>query len=326
MNDKFLTEFQKEPRPEFAQALFEKINDPVSTPSTVPLRKWKPAFAALLAVGVTAVLFSVPAVRALAQDFLDLFRVKKFAAIPVDSARINQLRETKMDFQSIFGQNKIVLKEPGKPQYVANPEAAQVLTGISLLKPTVLPAQMGQPEIWVQDSSSVRFTADGTKLQNLLDTLAITDVKVPEGLNGATITINTPTAVFMKYSNEREEVTLVQARSPEITLPKNVDMSQLGQIALRVIGLSEDEARTFSRTIDWHSTLIVPVPTDAGSFREVNVRNTTGLLITSTEGRSSQSGPRRRKSVLLWSENNKVYALMGLAQNATLIEMANSLN
>ena len=66
--------------------------------------------------GVTAVLvaalFLFPSVRASAQAFLDLFRVRNFAAVTVDAARLEQLRGMELDVQSILGKPQVT-RDPG---------------------------------------------------------------------------------------------------------------------------------------------------------------------------------------------------------------------
>ncbi len=54
--------------------------------------RWRPALVALSAVVVVALLFSIAPVRLAAADFLSLFRVRKFAVIPLDTAAARQAR------------------------------------------------------------------------------------------------------------------------------------------------------------------------------------------------------------------------------------------
>ncbi|MBX7223448.1 MAG: hypothetical protein K1Y36_26275 [Blastocatellia bacterium] len=317
MDDKFLTQLREDPRPDFSQELWERLAVPAQTKPNPTLRYWKPALAAMLVVTGTVALFSFPSVQAMAQDFLDLFRVKKFAAISVSPERLAELRDKKFNLHDLLATEADV-KRPAEPVKVDNTAIAQDLARIPVLKPTQLPLDVTDTQILVQEGHSARFKADTEKLQAALETLGITDVSIPHHLNGSQVSINIPPAVVMNFKGERSQVALIQARSPEITLPPGVDLSQIGEIGLRIVGMSPEESRQFARKIDWNSTLLVPVPADAGAFREVQVRNTTGLLISSKDGRP-------RHSVLLWSENNLVYALMGKANNVDLIEMANSL-
>jgi hypothetical protein len=107
-----------------------------------------------------------------------------------------------------------------------------------------------------------------------------------------------------------------------------VDLPQLGEIALRIVGMAPDEAHRFAQSIDWTSTLLVPVPANASSFREVEVRGTTGLLVT-TSGSGTLNTPKGpmtipQGSMLVWAEGDMVYAMNGTGSIA-LVDMANSL-
>jgi hypothetical protein len=123
-------------------------------------------------------------------------------------------------------------------------------------------------------------------------------------------------------------MSFVQAKSPEVTLPDGVNLSDLGLIALRIAGLSPSDAKQFAATVDWHTTFIVPVPANAASFRQVGIGNTTGLLVTTggtgaTSVRGSDGG--RQHSILLWSDGDMVYALQGGPAGTDLIEFATGL-
>ena len=110
-----------------------------------------------------------------------------------------------------------------------------------------------------------------------------------------------PAAVTMRYRRGSTWVaTFSQARSPEIDLPAGVDLAEIGEVGLRVAGLSADEARQFAEKIDWHTTLLVPVPANAASFREVDVHGTTGLLISIDSARAGGPGGESAKTIVLW--------------------------
>jgi hypothetical protein len=332
MKDDFLSEYREAPRPEFARALRERINNQAPLDEGEGARpriaRWTTALAGAAALALVVLTFNFPGARATARDFLDLFRVKRFAAIPIDPERIAQLRAGNIDFKTLLSDDIQVLEEPGKPQLVDSVEAAGRLAGIDARIPTVLPYGTSQPEIHVKGNAAARLTADTAKLQTIMESLDIYDVKVPEGLNGATVEVTVPPSITLQYKRGLESVVFVQSRSPQIDLPEGVDLAQLGEIGLRIAGLSPAEAHAFAQSVDWHSTLLVPVPANAASFREVNVQGTTALLITTGgTGGLPKRGPNgeRQRSIVLWSEGDMVYAVMGEASSVDLVEMANSI-
>jgi hypothetical protein len=99
MDDEFLTRYSETPRPEFARQLQERIERPMN--STSPdrfrtLRRWSPALIAASLIVAALLVFSLPPARAVAQSVLDIFRVKRFATIPINPARIDELENMEL--------------------------------------------------------------------------------------------------------------------------------------------------------------------------------------------------------------------------------------
>jgi len=131
-----------------------------------------------------------------------------------------------------------------------------------------------------------------------------------------------PAVVQQRFRNEKRTAELLQAKSPEITLPTGVDLAALGEIGLRILGLEHAEARRLAQTIDWRSTMLIPVPGNAGSFRQVEVSGQPALLVTAKGER--KDGSPREGTIVLWSRGDMVYALAGNLSNMDLLQMANS--
>ena len=128
----------------------------------------------------------------------------------------------------------------------------------------------------------MQFTANSEKLQSILDLLSIKDVTVPQALNGAKITVNKPASVMLHYTTSGGEFNLIESPSPEINLPAGVDLAQLGEIGLRVVGMNQQDAHDFAAKTDWSSTFLIPVPANAATVRQVSVNGSQGLMLTST--------------------------------------------
>jgi hypothetical protein len=83
--------------------------------------------------------------------------------------------------------------------------------------------------------------------------------------------------------------------------------------------MSPAEAAEFTSTVNWTSTLLVPIPRNATTHEQVSVDGVTGTLIQ----RSSDETPQY---VLLWVRDGIIYAISGLGTNSQqALEMANSL-
>ena len=287
------------------------------------LARLTPALGAVAAVLVAVGLFSIPAVRASAQAFLDLFRVRNFAAVSIDANRLAQLKNMQLDVESILGKPEVV-QDPGPLRIFTNATEAAAAAGYPLRQAVGVPGLVADTT-FVRGESRARLRVDASRMRTLLTSLAITDVQVPPALDGAEVNVHIPPVSRTIYVNEGKRVMLLQAPSPELSLPAGVDAAQLGEIGLRIAGLSPGEAKRFAATIDWHSTMLVPVPASASSFREVDVRGHKGLLVAFDE---RQDLPRRQhggSSQLLWSDGDRVYALVGHSiSDVTMVQLANA--
>ena len=73
----------------------------------------------------------------------------------------------------------------------------------------------------------------------------------------------------------------------------------------------------------------MPIPAEGGNFREVEVGGRKGLLVSGRGGtRTDADGTVHRghwHSVLLWADEDRVYAAMGPGHGMEILEMAQSL-
>jgi hypothetical protein len=269
----------------------------------------------LVAVFLIAIV-ALPSGRASAQAFLDLFRVAHVAAVPVNMDRLNQLTQRGLDISSMIGSQVEVLTDPGPAQFYATPAVAASAAGLTLHEPTILPPGLVLVRTEMKGERAARVKADTSKLQEVLTALDIGDIAVPPGLDGQTATIRVPPIVRTFYANGKQEVSLFQARSPEITLPPGLDLPPLAEIGLRIAGLGSGEAHTLAQAIDWRSTMLVPIPAGASNFRQIDLQGSRGLFIEPT----SQRGPRG----VMWSRNGAIYAMTGNIGSETLLQIAAS--
>jgi len=332
MDDQFLYDFREDPSPEFADKVRRKLSDQAAPESSRSPIWRKPAAVALSVAAVFLMALSFPAVRAVAQQFLDLFRVQRFVAISADPDRLKQIERIAnegFDLKSLLSRNVKVVKEPGQLQLVDSVAAAEQLTGLSIQLPATLPSEVVQEQMLVGGEGALEFTADTALLQEVLDALDLRDVLVPQPLNGAVVKVRMPPRVITNYRRAgMARATLLQAASPEISLPQGVHLPEIVEIALRILGMSLDEARQYAYSIDWHGTLLVPVPADVASFREVEVGTSQGLLIELNGQRKRDSSGRVRPeegSMVLWSDGGKVYSLSGTINKRDLLQMASAI-
>jgi len=177
----------------------------------------------------------------------------------------------------------------------------------------------------VEGAGEARFSVSEAKLRTLLDRLDLRDVTVPSGLDGKVVDVRKPPIVFQQFRSGGggARANLMQANSPEIAVPPGMDIVRLAEVGLRVLGLDQSEAHRLATTTDWRTTLLVPVPINASTFRQVTVHGAQGLLIT-TAGMNPEGDRQREGTIVLWSEGDRVYAVQGNLSDKDLLQMAES--
>ena len=324
MKDEQLYILRRDPSPQFAERLRAELRrhefDVRSSHRAWPIVRMAAAAAVFAFV---ASLFTVPAVRASAQSFLALFRVVNIVAVPVDESRLAMLKDRRLDPPHLIGDRIQVLQGPGAPTVVPSPEQAGSLARMEVQLPRELPREMTIKEISVAGEYVAQVTADIERLQQVMDTLGITDLSIPSGLDGQVSTIRMPPVVTVKYEHGPRVTRFYQARTPQVSMPSSIDLESLGEIGLRILGLSPLDAKRFARAISWQTTMLVPVPPTVSSFRQVDIGGHGGIALERWVPNPIAT-PRTKVNVLLWAADGRVFGLEGTQQAEDLLLMANS--
>jgi hypothetical protein len=326
MDDRMLHEYRRDPDPQFASDLRGRLRR-LEQPRALASRRVTRIVAAVAAAAALVVVFAVPSVRVSAQAVLDVFRVKRFAAIQFKESQSRRALLSLMDKEggsAIFDREEKIL-DPGPATYVESREAASARAGFAVSAPGYLPSGFVADSVFVQGEGAARVAVSEAKLRALLQRLDLNDVKVPAGLDGQWVEVRKPPIVMQRFHTDTRKAVLLQAPSPEVRLPAGWNLEQLGEIGLRILGLDAGEARRIAKATDWRGTFLVPLPTNATAFRQVHVRGQSGLLITTSEPRADGKG-RRDRAVLMWSTGDRVYLLRGDIGDQDLLRMAESVS
>ena len=322
MDDQFLRDLKVHPRPEFAARLRADLRalPPHAAARVAPAADFKRWFAAAASLAIVGFAFTLPAVQAGAEAFLDLFRVKQFTGVQFDPERLRNLETSGFDPETIFGAVE-PLTPPQEPVSYATAAEAGAAAGIRVRTPAWVPVGYSSAGAMATSEHAARITVDTAGLQALIDTLGLGDVALPPNLEGQTVTVRIPPIVTQTFANGDRKVLVVQAESPDVSFPAGLDLSKLAYAGLRVLGMSRDEAYRMSVTIDWRSTLIVPVPSKAAAYRPINVGGNEGLLIEGL-AQGEEGGPG---GMLMWSDGAETFAVMGSVNGLELLEIAQNL-
>jgi hypothetical protein len=330
-----------------SQALL-KFNNLVKAEKEVPpmkrmlYPKYRPIWAGLAAILVIAIALSFPSVRAWAGEFLGVFRVRQVTVIPIDTTGLSSLTGHSTlgnQISQMLSTSIKVNQEPGNPETAVDAADASQKAGFQVRLPT---NQVTSPQLTVQGGTAFTIAVDRARAQALLDESGHSDLQLPASLDGATIDVKIPAAVSAGYGTcpaptEAEAdnsinsqgspgrryadcVMLVQIPSPTINTPPDVDLAKLAEIGLEFTGMSPAEAQSFTQNVDWTSSLVIPIPRNAATYKEVDVDGVTGTLIQ----RPADDAP---EYALVWVKDGIIYAIGGLgSDSAQAIDMANSLN
>lgn len=185
------------------------------------------------------------------------------------------------------------------------------------------------------------FNVDLELVKAVLKDLEREDIELPKELDNAVVQVTVDGSVVTMFGNCRykeppattpaqdpddpttwekptepqECITLIQMPSPTVTAPPELNLAQIGEAYLQILGLSREEAVNFSRNIDWTSTFVIPIPRYHGEYREVTVDGVTGVLLDSY-GYTN----------LLWVKNGVIYTLTGPRTVSEMLAIANSLH
>jgi len=284
-------------------------------------RRWRFAWSASLAAGVLLFSLMFPAARSFAQRLLATLRIEKVQTVVLDLPAMNASKFDR-NVQQALGQmisDNIVVTQDEKEQPAESQAQASTLAGFPV---RLLSARTDTPKLHVTGAHAFHMTVDRSRLQDVLDQAGRTDLILPATLDGARISVQIPRAVAAAYggcanhgangeSSDQQEsalgkdcVVLLQAPSPVVNVPSDLNLQQLAEIALQFGGMSAVQARQFCQTIDWKSTLVLPVPSSIRSYETVDVNGVQGTLMK-TSGR--KGGPAY---LLVWVKDDVIYAII----------------
>lgn len=299
--------------------------------------RYRPAWIALCTIVLLAVAFSFPDVQAFAGDLLARFRVQRVAVVEVTNNRLTELGgNTALAKQigQLVSDSVTVSKEPGKPKTVASAAEASKLAGFTV---RLAGSRSDTPALTVQDGAAFEFVVNRARAQTLLNEIG-GNFSLPASIDRANVKVNIPAGVSAAYGEcppaGQEEasaqrgspgrryancIMLVEIPSPTVDTPPEMDVRQLAELGLQISGMAPDQARAFSQKVDWTSTLVIPVPRNGASYKELAVDGATGYLIQ----RPADDAPQY---VIVWVKNGIIYAVGGLGSDTSAaLAIANSL-
>jgi hypothetical protein len=301
-------------------------------------RRLSLAGAALGVVAVVLVLTVAP-VRAWAESLLGIFRVQRFTVLEIDPSAFkgNGLKNNQLLNQAIgrvLSDEVTVTQQPQKPQVVADAATASKATGFPV---QLLPGE-APSGLLVEGGAAMQMKLNRDRIQSILDEAGRSDLQIPASVDGATVGVRVPAGVMAFYGNcgnvgsgifftSRGEgkaedascISLIELPSPIVSAPQEIDPAQIAQVALQFMGMNANDAANFTQTVDWTSTLVLPVERGKTNYEQVHVNGNEAALI-----RPSRQGPAGHYS-LMWVDNGIVFGLSGTGDDTTAVNLASQL-
>jgi hypothetical protein len=281
----------------------------------------RPVMIGLTAVVCLALLFTIVPVREAAADFLGLFRVRKFAVIPINPDQAQRLEGLARDAENVLGEPTVTRPE-GERQAVSDAAQASALAGFTVRTPSVLPEGAVLKEFTVQAGPAAHYEVQRSTVETLLQAAGASTAGLPQA-DVLAADVDMGPGVAQHYSSGLAEINLFQTPHPNVNLPEGLDMVTLSETGFQLLGIAPDEARRLATTIDWTSTAVIPMPTDIAQANEVTIDGSNALLIERAQ--NARSG-NSSELTLLWERDNILYALNTRnIDRATLLSIADSL-
>ncbi len=309
-------------------------------------RLWRPVLGGIIVLALLVGVFSFAPSRALARQFLSIFRVRKFAIIQVnpDEAQLEQVARALEDTLFVT-EPEVVVDEPTVK--VSSIEEASELAGFQVRMPQYLPAD-GELEIQVKGRSEFAFDVARDGLVMLLELADMDSEQVPTGWEVATIRVTIPSMVGITVDHFQ----IGQLLAPTVEYPEGLAPQIVGEAGLRLLGLSPEEAQRISERIDWTNTVLLPIPTDVIEFRELQVAGEEAVLLIPRRqpmpepvqvdeqgvplvdpngatsvlvGTDASAQLTGNESTLLWEKDGVLYFVVGRYGAENLIQIAESM-
>lgn len=291
----------------------------------------RPAWGAVAAVSTVALLLTFTPAQTWGQKFLQMLRVQKLAVIPVDLSVLTSGTAShgpgKLIAQ-LISDSVVVTMNPGEPVTGSSVAAASGLAGFKVRALD----QLGEPQrILIAGEGAFHMTLDHDRIQAVLDQAGRSDVSIPASVDGSTVAVHIPKMVRLLYGSCSPQhaqaadaancIDFAQVPSPTVSVPPTLNMAALAEAGLQATGMSPAEAHAFCQTVDWSSTLVIPIPQNGGTYRTLSVDGVNATLIE-LPGHGNFLGAY----TLIWVKDGVVFSLSGKGSADRAVAAAESLS
>lgn len=238
--------------------------------------------ASVVVLAVVALLVVTPGGRQAAAGFLAQFRAERFTVVTFDP------NDPTAAFADLADLAEIDVDEP-EPVVVDSLDEAADIAGFTPSPVTTLPEGAQVTHIAASAPTTVRLTFDADHAPDL----------APD-LDGARLVISVPGSVVVQYTHGQDQLLFVAEAGQLVAEAEGGDLAAIREYVLSRPEVPDDLARQLLAIDDWATTVPIPVPIDAPSWRDTTVAGRPALVIEDPMG-----------SGLLWQGDGRMHAVGG---------------
>jgi hypothetical protein len=179
--------------------------------------------------------------------------------------------------------------------------------------------------IGVMGAGAGNFDIRVSDLRSALSRAGAGDVTVPDSWDGARIGVEISPTI---YVNARGFM-LIQFLPGRIETPPGFSIEKFFEVLLRIGSVPAPNPRIIAERMGRNPTALLGFPDPKIETREIALRSGTGILMENIDGHNPPRGcvlcPALREVVLAWQTPSRFYILKTELNEASAIEVANSL-
>ncbi|SHI45106.1 DUF4367 domain-containing protein [Clostridium intestinale] len=254
-------------------------------------------------------------VNAAISKTLSIFRAQDLKGVTVTIDDIQQIQSKLSSGQGEISLEKMGnIKVQGGQKKVSSKEDVKSITDVTVAFPSVLDGVV--PSVNVVEPTAIEFTLKAENVNEIMKSYGATKL-LPANIDGKTFKIDFASQVTMNYSINNKPITIMETKSPEITVPDDVDIDAVYDAVVEMPIIPQRLQSQLKSMKDWKSTLYIPVI--ESEMTEVNINGAKGYM-SKDYGNSEENS----ESAVIWYDKGIIYVVSGQVDSEELLKIAKS--
>lgn len=271
---------------------------------------------ALICTAILAVaIINGQTVNAAISKTLSIFRAQDLKGVTVTLDDIQQIQSKLSSGQGEISLEKMGnIKVQGGQKKVSSKEDVKNITDVTVAFPSVLDGVV--PSVNVVEPTAIEFTLKAENVNEIMKSYGATKL-LPANIDGKTFKIDFASQVTMNYSINNKPITIMETKSPEITVPDDVDIDAVYDAVVEMPIIPQRLQSQLKSMKDWKSTLYIPVI--ESEMTEVNINGAKGYM-SKDYGNSEENS----ELAVIWYDKGIIYVVSGQVDSEELLKIAKS--